>query len=48
MPTSIKRIPTKKNEVRFHDMAACGTNNENKKSIAIPVHHKIAMRLSEP
>jgi len=45
---SIKQIPTKKNEVRFHDMAACGRSKEKEKSIAIPLHHRTAIRLREP
>ncbi len=48
IPNSIKQIPTKKNEVRFQDMAACGTSKESEKSIAIPLHQRTATRLREP
>src|SRR5260370_334872 len=48
IPSSIKQIPTKKNKVRFHDMAACGRSKENEKSIAIPLHQRTAIRLREP
>ena len=48
IPSSIKQIPTKKSEVRFHDMAACARSKENEKSIAIPLHQRTAIRLREP
>ena len=48
IPSSIKQIPTKKSEVRFQDMAACGRSKESEKSIAIPLHQRTATRFREP
>jgi hypothetical protein len=44
----MKQIPTKKIEVRFHDIAACGRIEDIKTAIAIPTHQRITMRLREP
>src|SRR4029077_9462149 len=47
-PSSIKQIPMKKSEIRFHDMAACGNSKESEIPIAMPIHQKIAIRFREP
>ncbi len=41
-------MPTKNTEVLFHDIAACGSRNQNEKPDAIPAHHKTTMRVREP
>jgi len=48
IPDSMRQMPTKKTEVRFHDMAACGRRNESEKSNTIPVHQRITIRMREP
>src|SRR5207247_10623561 len=48
IPESMRQMRTKKTEVRFHDMAACGRRNESEKSNTIPVHQRITIRMREP
>ena len=48
IPSAMRQMPIKNTKVRFHDMVACGSSNENEKSNAIPVHQSSAMRIREP
>jgi hypothetical protein len=47
-PANIKQIPRKNSGLRTEVIAARGNSSESEKSIAIPAHQRMTMRLREP